>query len=249
MGKSLKQELESDGDALDVLKQELESDGDALDVSNQELESDGDALDVSNQELESKKETVKNFLQATEFHERHVKNTEVEVKPADEKSSKAYSRHIYFKLPLQQPQFHWTFLEKNKFFEGELKLIITTPEQTKREILVFKDGVLSENWRPISKAIYPNSVNFAFHSQKQYLVSEMDKVQIILKNKNDVKGIGADSKGILKAGTYISTSQFDIFHLEERTGKKDRFAFLVKDQWHTLWTMEKTSDKGWMANR
>ena len=187
--------------------------------------------------------------QANDLPARHVKNPAAENEHADKKSSKLYSRHIYFKLPLQQPRFHWQFLEKNKFFEGELKLIITTSEQRKIEIPVFKDGVLSENWMPLSKAMYPNAVYFGFYSQKQYLVTEMDKVQIILKNKNDLKGIGADFKGILKAGTYTSTNQFTLYHLEEHTGEKDRYAFLGKDQWLTLWTMEKTSDQGWLANR
>lgn len=90
---------------------------------------------------------------------------------------------------------------------------------------------------------------FCFTSKKPYKVSESYKAFIDLKVPEDVMGIGADMKGILKAGTYKSESNFVLYHLEKQTGRKDVYAFLNNEDWKTLWELEKTADEGWMEEK
>ena len=177
----------------------------------------------------------------------HIKNDKL---PREATDKNKYSRHIYMKLPLYQPEYHWVFNSKKKFFAGKLTLIIETQEG-KTEIPIFANGLLSRNWGKLcdGKCEKGEDFYFGFTSKKKYMVSETDKVQLKLEVKEDLQGTGAFMQGTLKAGTYTSKSRFRIFHLEQQTGKKDQYAFLGKDDWEVFWKLKKTSDEGWMTNK
>lgn len=188
---------------------------------------------------------------AAELAPMHVKNTKESIDFSEKTDTKVYMRHIYMKLPLLQPRFHWVFTEKKKFLAGSLTLTIESGID-KREVPIFGKGVISRNWEILkcgSQDDPENSMYFCFVSKKPYKVSGTNKVFLSLKVKDDIKGIGADLKGILKAGDYKSEGQFLLYHLAEHTGKKDIYAFLNNSDWNILWKLEKTSDKGWMEDK
>ncbi len=115
---------------------------------------------------------------------------------------------------------------------------------------LFKDGILSDDWEPMSDTEYKgNEIYFGFVSKNKYLVSETDKVDLILTLNEDIKGKGADITGILKAGIYQSSSQFTLFHLEDFLGEEDAYAFLNNDGWNVRWRLDVTSHQGWMKKR
>ena len=120
------------------------------------------------------------------------------------------------------------------------------------EVPIFAKGLFSRNWEVLNCGSHDdpeNNMYFCFTSKKPYKVSESYKAFIDLKVPEDVMGIGADMKGILKAGTYKSESNFVLYHLEKQTGRKDVYAFLNNEDWKTLWELEKTADEGWMEEK
>ncbi|MCF6176569.1 MAG: hypothetical protein L3J71_12480 [Victivallaceae bacterium] len=150
------------------------------------------------------------------------------------------------KMPLLQPSFHWIFKERKKFLKGELILIITS-NGIEKKITIFKNGKINKEWQELGchSNHKKNQIYFGFESRNEYLVSETDKVDLILKLDNDIKGIGADSTGILTSGVYKSSTQFTLYHLEKSTREKDVYAFLNNDDWNMRWKLNITSKKGW----
>lgn len=57
-------------------------------------------------------------LTAQDLAPRHIKNDRPKLFPTEEIDAKEYSRHIYMKLPLAQPMFHWVFTDKDKLLKG-----------------------------------------------------------------------------------------------------------------------------------
>lgn len=157
-----------------------------------------------------------------------------------------FKRCIYVKLPLKQPEYHWIFTEKDKFLQSKLLLNITTNNGI-QNLSLLDHGKLSENWEILNDGEYEdNEMYFGFNSKNQFIISETDKVELILKTNQDIKGKGADAKGILKSGTYKSTGKFSIYDTEKYDAGEDECGFLTKDNWNNHWKLDITSNKGWM---
>lgn len=156
----------------------------------------------------------------------------------DPPSEKTYERRIYFKLPLAQPRFHWYFEEGEKLLNGELTLTIQQPGKEPLSYSIFDDGNLSEEWatRTEERGFY-----FLFQSRNPIRISRNDHAEITLRVREDLKGIGADAKGILRKGTYTSEGTFTIYDDSDSD-----LAFLSKQNWNPHWNLELTSNKGWM---
>lgn len=190
------------------------------------------------------------FAEEQNLKSRNVKDQ----KAIDENSKKAdqqkYNRRIYLKLPFLQPEFHWIFTERDKFLKGQLILIISSNE-VENKIILFKDGKINKEWQELGcqSNHKNNQIYFGFQSKNEYSVSEIDKVELILKLDNDIKGKGADSTGVLKSGEYESSSQFTLYHLEKSSGEKDVYAFLNNDDWNVRWKLDITANKGWLEDR
>ena len=75
-------------------------------------------------------------------------------------------RHLYFKLPLAQPRFHWRFSNVEAFLGGRLTLRIIR-DNTAESIVVFDRGVVSQGWEAIgSDAGPPEEIYFGFRSSE-----------------------------------------------------------------------------------
>lgn len=153
---------------------------------------------------------------------------------------RTYERRIYFKLPLAQPRFHWYFEDEETFLNGELTLTIQSAAGESLTFAIFDSGEVSEGWetKKGKRGYY-----FLFQSRNSVEVSRGDIATVTLRVREDLKGVGADSAGILRAGTYTSQGKFTIYDLEEASSD---FAFLSKENWDPHWELDITSDKGWI---
>ena len=59
---------------------------------------------------------------------------------------------------------------------------------------------------------------------------------------NDVRGIGPDNRGILKAGEYKSSNKFACYFIDDET------VYLHEKEWIPQWNLEITHGTGWMKN-
>ena len=127
----------------------------------------------------------------------HEKNTEAIEENSKKLSKLAYSRRIYIKLPLLQPRFHWKFLDKSKLFKNKLTLSFSSIDGA-QELEIFEDERLSKNFKSLScNNNGGNQQYFGFTSKNDFRVSEIDIVNLKFEVYEDLKGIGADSKGVL----------------------------------------------------
>ena len=190
------------------------------------------------------------FAENEDSNIRHIKDQKAIEKNVKKTDKYKYKRRIYMKMPLLQPSFHWIFKERKKFLKGELNLIITS-SGIEKKITIFKDGKINKEWQELGchNNYKNNQIYFGFESINEHLVSETDKVDLILELDNDVKGIGADQAGILKSGEYKSSTQFTLYHLKKSTGKKDVYAFINYNDWNMRWKLDITENKGWQEEQ
>ncbi len=169
---------------------------------------------------------------------RHVVSADYASRMQGERSSKEFARRIYIKLPLLQPRFHWVFLEKKSFLSGSLVLTISAKGKQTR-MTIFEDGALSDEWEIMDADKHSGDrLYFGFESKERVTVSEADQVHLHLTVKEDIRGQGEGAAGVLRSGSYESTSQFTLYHLESFSGKKDVYAFLNNDAWRVRWRLE-----------
>ena len=188
------------------------------------------------------------------------------------KNTKPQERTISLKLPLLQPDFHWTFMSKEDFLSGKLLLRIIRNEKTK-DIVIFEKGKFSDGWKEMDETQIEGrgEIYFGFISTTKYLTAPDDKLELELTVKKDLPGIGAILSGILKKGVYKSTGtysglidEYDTSALEEQLTKNDEIsdeqremldklrsmynnkAFL--ENWQQQWSLEITSKKGWLTD-
>ncbi len=177
-------------------------------------------------------------------------------------SAEPLMRKIQLKLPLLQPVFHWTFQSKEDFLAGKLVLRIDRNGET-TEIVIFEKGLLSEGWKPITLPNNPQAgeIYFGFQSSKEYATAPNDNLTIELFVKENLEGIGPIETGILPAGTYTAQGVYsgllDEFktpdHFKEVLSEemldklRKQYEFrAVLENWKSQWTLNITSDKGWL---
>jgi len=181
------------------------------------------------------------------------------------------ARTFSLKLPLLQPDFHWTFMSRDDFLSGKLLLRITRNNRTE-EIVIFEKGQFTDGWAEMSEQQRPDrgEIYFGFISTAKYLTAPGDKLELELTITKDLPGIGARQSGILPAGLYKSTGtysglldDYDTSALEEQLAKNGEIsdeqqklvdqlrssleykAFL--ESWQDQWSLEITSQKGWLT--
>lgn len=165
-------------------------------------------------------------------------------KEAQTKSQHPVERKIQLKLPLEQPMFHWMFLNRKDLLSGKLVLRIKRDSSTS-ELTIFNNGNFSNGWEAITfdlpreKAI--GEIYFGFISSNKYLTAPGDEVEIELTVVKDLEGIGRLQKGILKAGVYISKGKFAIFD-ESLSGEP----IAIAEIWEKQWPLIITSEEGWL---
>ncbi|MHC4714282.1 MAG: hypothetical protein ACYTAN_13600 [Planctomycetota bacterium] len=182
------------------------------------------------------------------------------------------ARKLRFKLPLEQPTFHWEFMSREAFLAGKLVLRITRAEKTD-EIVVFNNGKFSEGWAAMEVGDVERErgeIYFGFESKTKHPTAPGDKLEIELTVKTDLDGIGALHTGILPAGKYVSAGSHsmlvDVFDttvmadaMRGETGEltDEQVASLQKmhemydytaflESWDTQWPLTITGGKGWL---
>jgi hypothetical protein len=180
-------------------------------------------------------------------------------------------RAISLKLPLLQPNFHWTFMSRDDFLSGKLLLRIIQEEEIS-EIIIFENGQFTEGWEAMSLPPAPErgEIYFGFISTVKYMTAPDDKLEIELTVKKDLQGIGAMQAGMLPAGIYKSKGtysglidEYDTSAIEARLTEQSRLsadeqetllnrlcsmyenkAFL--ESWEDQWPLKITSQTGWL---
>ncbi len=101
-------------------------------------------------------------------------------------------RAISLKLPLLQPDFHWTFMSREDFLSGKPILRILRKGKL-NEIIIFEGGQFSDGWEAMPLAQDPNKgeIYFGFISTRTYLTAPGDKLELELTVTKDLPGIGA----------------------------------------------------------
>ncbi len=188
------------------------------------------------------------------------------------KNNEPHERGLSLKLPLLQPEYHWTFMSKADFLSGKLVLRIIRGEKNE-EIVIFEKGKFSDGWKEMSEQQVEGrgEIYFGFVSTKKYLTAPNDKLELELTVTKDLPGIGAEKSGILPSGIYKSTGTYsgllDDFEssalgkqllekeviTEEEQKQIDvlRSAIEYKaflEDWKEQWSLNITSQKGWLTD-
>jgi hypothetical protein len=171
-------------------------------------------------------------------------------------------RTISLKLPLRQPEFHWTFLSRKQFLAGKLTLRVTRNDKT-TEIIICENGRMSEGWEPLTMPANPKAgeLYFGFQSTKKYATAPNDQLEIELHVAKDLEGIGPNQTGTLPAGTYKSKGTYSglldeykvpgsLDSTNKETLDKLRKMYEFKaflENWQDQWQLRITSEDGWLS--
>ena len=183
-------------------------------------------------------------------------------------------RTFSLKLPLEQPEFHWTFLSRKDFLAGKLTLRIIRNDQV-TQIVIFENGRISDGWQEMPFTKDPNcgEIYFGFISTRKYLTAPGDRLQLELTAVKDLEGIGPNQAGVLPAGTYAAegsytalTDQYsseqadDIIkrakkmhpQMQQNLLQKLREQYEYKaflETWTGQWRLTITAETGWLSPR
>jgi RNA polymerase sigma factor (sigma-70 family) len=176
-------------------------------------------------------------------------------------STEPLMRRIALKLPLLQPRFHWTFMNRADYLAGKLILRIKQGDKS-TAITVFEQGRISEGWRPAEFPPNPKAgeVYFGFSSTQKYLSAPDDQLEIELHVVKDLHGIGAIQTGILPMGVHRAQGSYsmitDEFQVPEAfkavsndviEKMRENVEYRVHcETWQTKWSLRITAEKGWL---
>jgi hypothetical protein len=181
-------------------------------------------------------------------------------------------RTISLKLPLLQPRFHWTFMNREDFLSGKLLLRIIRDGQS-NEIVIFEKGRFSDGWEAMPMTSMPDKgeIYFGFISTHKYLTAPGDKLELELTVIKDLPGIGAIQTGTLPAEKYESrgtyswlTDEYDTTLLAKELSKEGKISPIEQEtlfnklremcehkafleSWKDQWPLIITSEKGWLS--
>jgi hypothetical protein len=169
-------------------------------------------------------------------------------------------RTLSLKLPLRQPEFHWTFMNREELLAGKLVLRITRSDKT-NEIVIFESGQMQDGWEAMN---LPNpkagQIYFGFKSSKRYATAPNDRLDLELRVKQDLSGIGPLQKGVLPAGSYKARGTYsgllDEYKMpdqlkeapkETREKLRQVYEFVAfLETWQEQWDLRITSEDGWL---
>ncbi|MCF6285493.1 MAG: hypothetical protein L3K26_09920 [Candidatus Hydrogenedentes bacterium] len=148
-------------------------------------------------------------------------------------------RVIYFKLPLEQTEYHWVFEERAAYLAGTLTLRIHGVDGEEL-ITVFDKGIISEDWDELGCADEESNdkIYFGFQSNQTFMVTNGDHVEMVLELPIDVEGTGPHAKGILGAGEYRATNAIKVYSTDSDV------AFLFEKKWSPQWNLDITQETG-----
>jgi len=176
------------------------------------------------------------------------------------------ARKIALKLPIQQDDFHWTFMKKDELLAGKLVLTIERGEK-KQAITIFENGKITDGWfeMPFPSAnmenvtVKPGEIYFLFQSSKMYDTAPNDKLELTLTVKTDLAGVGPCCAGVLPKGEYKTTGTYSYLadeypvdpalNLPKETLDKLREMMNNKalcENWQVQWDITLTSEQGWL---
>jgi hypothetical protein len=169
-----------------------------------------------------------------------------------------FPRTLSLKLPLRQTDFHWTFMSRKALLAGKLVLRIARTGET-NDIVIFDSGQMKDGWEAIP---FPNpkagEIYFGFKSAKKYPTAPNDRLELELRVKQDLSGIGPERKGVLPVGVYKARGTYSVLidewkppgEVSEETISKVRkqFDFTAGlESWDEQWDFQITSQEGWLT--
>ena len=154
-------------------------------------------------------------------------------------------RELYMKLPLKQPRFHWYFTSEAALLNGSLEIEIHRTNGHDTTVTVFNEGRVAAGWRPMARD--QRGIYFGFVGGGAIWTEPKDSLVVTLVVPQDLDGIGAYQKGILRAGQYRAAASYS--HL---TGHPDFGLFGRNKQptafvgcWRSKWQLDVTEEAGW----
>jgi hypothetical protein len=170
----------------------------------------------------------------------------------EEVTQDRYERSIYFKMPLDTIEYHWEFLDRKKFLEGDLMLTFTSEGKTIKET-VFSKGKLNSNWKVIDDNeddnLQDNIIYFCFRSDKKYWLTPEDTATLTFSNPNDQRGWGADFYADFPAGKYSANADHFELYEDDTYDTKDELlvanAYIAVDDWKDHWALTNQVKPGW----
>jgi len=152
------------------------------------------------------------------------------------------------KLPLEQPQFHWYFVDETALLSGSLEIEIHGAGGRDTVLTVFRDGRMAPGWEPITRD--SRGIYFGFTGGGQVWTEPEDSLVIRLRVSEDLDGVGAHRTGVLRKGEYEAVASYS--HL---TGHPGVFRLRASDEptafigcWRTKWKLDVTREHGWMGS-
>jgi len=195
------------------------------------------------------------------FDEKEPSSQASDVTSLVEISSEPTLRHLTLKLPLLQPQFHWTFMSRADTLAGKLCLRIKRGQES-TDIVIFEKGQISEGWQALELPENPKAgeLYFGFQSTQPYLTAPDDSLELEWHVVRDLDGIGAVQTGVLPAGfykaqgiyakltdEYVVPDMFKTMPQEtiDKLRKMVEFRGFLED-WLPKWPLEITGEDGWL---
>ncbi|MCJ7630069.1 MAG: hypothetical protein MUO50_16975 [Longimicrobiales bacterium] len=156
-------------------------------------------------------------------------------------------RELYMKLPLQQPRFHWYFLDEAALLSGSLEIAIHGASGRDTTLTVFSDGQMTPGWSPMSRD--KRGIYFGFVGGGKNWTEPGDSLVVTLVVTKDLEGIGAYRKGILPKGRYRAVASYS-----RLTGHPD-FGLLRRNGeptasvscWRSRWQLDVIEERGWIG--
>ena len=160
----------------------------------------------------------------------------------------AGERGVYMKLPLEQPEFHWFFVDEQALLSGSLEIEMHGAGGRDTVLTVFGDGRMAPGWEPVSRD--SRGVYFGFTGGGPVWTEPDDSLVIRLRVAEDLDGVGAYLTGVLRKGEYEAVASYSLL-----TGHPGIDLFQASDEptafmgcWRPKWKLDVTSERGWKGS-
>jgi hypothetical protein len=159
----------------------------------------------------------------------------------------AGERSLYIKLPLEQPRFHWYFLDEAALLRGSLEIELHGAGGRDTLLTVFREGRFGSGWEPISRR--RDRIYFGFVGGGHVWTQARDSLVVRLRVAEDLDGIGAYQGGVLREGVYEAVASYSHLtgHPSFRLFRRPEGPTAFVGCWRSTWKLDVTSDRGWMG--
>lgn len=182
-------------------------------------------------------------------------------------------RRFIVKLPIKQGKDHWVFTDKDAVMSSEIRLTLVNKNRA-LDLPIISDGKIHTGWTfsDSPKSDDLNGIYFKFISSQKYMTYPDDRLEIVLRNSQEIPGIGPDSAGVLPVGNYISKGKYTsltdkqdltmlIKSMQKKSGgslteeqkntvEKMRDLFDYKaycESWDSQWSLIDVQEEGWLS--